>query len=1748
MTPLQLMGRVAAGAIERTLDAGSGEEGFARFLLSSLSDDEILAIVEEVSASERLSPRIEICLPRYRFGAAGLPDDLLTDKSETVLRHLACERQGRLMVLTDESQRQSVAQLARIDSDTLLADGEVGRWIAAAGGERLDTERMEHLQAAFRGVLAIGRAPLRHFAAYVEQVVRLVLDGEPVDLALGRSLMALRIPRHDHLFEDLALPRRRWQSTWRDRLRPHWRRTCYFAKRDLQQLPLPKGRLSKQLAHLEDRLPEDVRELLQAYVDAPEVVGEATLAPFHVDWSQLEPFFEEVTTPEKETIGQRTLDYYQRHDPELLTEEELAYVRNLAARRGVRPTRQPEDELFHRAHSRELQEDSRLGAMWERFIYGQRIECTDLVDGIVQSLRRLYDGGGGGQRVLVVEGIERFPAQFANLNDAACRTFETLYSGLGAALTGVVEFRSVRAFTYSDLVAGLPKAAGRRKEQPTAKKARQLSFKVWLEAVGQDGVQTSADVRLLWECPLDVVGLKLADDLEKLSSSTAGPLVKCIGGRRAISRSRSGVIDLTNTGCLEPEVVRDRGAFVPRGPRREAVTPQWKRGLEGLLQAGLVTAPASIQLREAFLQFEADYRQAISDLRQTGFSSPSVTRQAASFGELLSRITEHAKTPQAMETLLRPILEIGVASIEPAFGHETSAILCPWHPLRLGGIRARWLRLKRSLEPILAVEPVTFTDNGALFFGELRRDMEQVAEPEAVAVWDGEKPILLTLADHLNGYSLHERPVTSEGLAVATGESVKADARQISGIVESYLRLQPHERDNLSVVLYNSDAAALPQAVVESIRDMGAGDGEAMCQVMLRHTNGGRLRELYRQLVSRAPEQDAMYASESTKDFMSRLRISIMVNQGPAAPAFGGPPCDLVFCHDVIARLAHLDWRAAPMITQESDRFRPGEWSRRIPIATGEHDAVALLVRPVQQVEGWSYLHAVASLFELEKARESHRAGECLVPIRKTDIRAPATREIIDETHRLGNWVVNIDSLLDRRQLQERGITVIRHKKGEGEGRNLIISSKSSDMLLRTTLEARIRTIDPTYEKPQLSELASRLIGGANAISGDLVLRAARRGSSANELLGIVLSQWLVNAELGLDREGAWVFLDDYASWLGQDERRIADLLCLSPRLDAEGFPVLDVVVTEAKFVGAASMNAKAKESARQLSDTLLRLERALDPESAVADRRIWRARLTEMLVDGLRGASVRDGVDWATVLRDEGASRITVRGYSHVFGHAAPDALPSAVDAFVGVLGTSGRQERYAPDTLRLLLRAYHEGADPMPIRRRLWDGDEPAGQSTGSSGPVPGEAAGNVTPDVAASVEVDATEDFGVVLPPVPPAPAPVPPGRRFLSLIETYAQAQAPGTAQDGWLEDVATRCTTALMRYGMSARLVESVLTPNAALLKYRGADDLTIGKVESRLTELETTHALQVLSVRAQPGRIVISIRRPDRARLTLAQVWKDWDLLQDVGGTANSRLLIAVLEDDGQPLYLEPQPAPHTLVAGSTGSGKSVLVQNIILGIAATNTPDLAQVVLIDPKAGVDYFAFEDLPHLQGGIVADPNEALLRLEEIVQEMERRYLLFRTARTNNIHGYNVRNAASPLPAIWVVHDEFADWMQIDSYRDAVEGVVSRLGVKARAAGIYLVFAAQRPDNTVFPMQLRANLGNRLVLRVDSAGTSDLSLGQKHGAAERLLGQGHLAAIIGGGSTPQYAQVPFVDEAELAELVQAIVEDNLVRGHG
>ena len=934
------------------------------------------------------------------------------------------------------------------------------------------------------------------------------------------------------------------------------------------------------------------------------------------------------------------------------------------------------------------------------------------------------------------------------------------------------------------------------------------------------------------------------------------------------------------------------------------------------------------------------------------------------------------------------------------------------------------------------------------------------------------------------------------------------------------------------------------------------------CHIILRHRDGTKLLELYEKIIeSSDADNDSFVSSEAAKDFMARLRIGIMADQAPVPNPKDGPPSDIVFLQDVIARHAGLDWYSEDCTPVDLETFIPPRWSRRRPSATDDMKSVAYLCCPVQTREGWQFIGALTTFIKGDwDGNERNR----LLPARKLDFHDPTTTSIFQEIHNLGNWVVNYDELLDRRQLLNQRVKVIRCKQDTTQGRSVIISSTAPLGLLRSMVLGRVRDLNLGFDDGICRDIAEKFISDANEISGDIVLRAAKRGRNASELMGVVLSRHIVRHELGTGRRFGWYFLDDYAEWLGQREEQIADVLALSPEQTPDGNLQLAVIISESKCISVESLATKRKESQKQLRDTVRRINDAIFGDPKRLDRDLWLSRFSDLILGGIQFPATApiNLAAWRKAVR-EGGCAIHLRGYSHIFVSGPSDS--GECSDFVAVAESEQSfQEVFSRPKLREVVLSYWKGVDPMGIRKSIagediWGeqsyrrpsdrvqitlrrsaDDEPSegdggASARGPTAPPPAPVAPASRVPAAPATEIQPADKVSV---------GPLAPTWAYAGITEVFDQYEGgtrDGTDDTDWLRQAEGLCKGALQQFQLQSRLVASALTPNAALLKFQGSANLTVEQVMRRRSEFLTTHRLNVISVRAEPGVVAIAIARPRRRVLQLPEVWKNWNPDCSEG---NHDLLIAVKEEDSQHLFLSPKlNAPHTLIAGSTGSGKSVLMQNLILGIACTNTPQQAKIILIDPKLGVDYFAFEGLPHLQGSIIDNQGDADSKLSELVAEMDRRYRVLRENRVSNVFDLNKKpDATERLPLLWAIHDEFAEWMMTPEYAESISNVVGRLGVKARAAGISLVFAAQRPDVNVMPMQLRANLGNRLVLRVDSEGTSEIALGEK--GAERLLGKGHLAAKLEGTPEITFAQVPFVDSELIARVVAQVKRVNTV----
>ena len=1766
LTRETLLGRVAALYLSRRLAEEPAQGGgTARFIIDLLTPAQTAAIARAILDDPTLSAQFEIHLPERFVAGFGLPQDVLTPERATFYRNAPSDRPALLLANTGDDEEQSLRDVTSVSATDLQSLPELWVQVASQALPLADDHRKWWIRA-LAALQDLRFVSLDRYADYVLRTHEEVGEsGHPIIHALGAALPALRLPRDLCYFEALPAPFRTHTSRWKPLFSAiYTKRACYLSKQTPSGTVLGEDDLRGAYARVRESIAEVARPAVEAFVESPAGWTAESARLAEQEWENVLPLFDGMKR-EKFNLGQATLEFFDEGDPDILSDADREYLKSLIKRKSS-GAGLPEDQAFYDAHRDEMRENRKLKAAWDRFILGTPRESHDFLAGLLVALEGFPWETPARRRTLTVRCDRRFKRDLRDLNVDAGMFFALRYRGLPQLFGRAVQWDLGDLLNYADVVRGW-RDRGEPLNRSEAKAALQLKFSVELEIETTAGAtEPPYQSQFIWRFDPLAVSCEFAADWERLIEH---PLVYCRVGREPLSgKGRSQSLDLFNVRTLRAAYGQERGSFVAAYKPLLDLEKDWRSRLAQARGLGLLTAEGEQQIGDAFDRFAAAYRQAVTDFWTDGVSASSLGSQLREYGALLDVLCRAAVGDRSRELLLRPILSIGTVETE---GGAPATIVAPWHPQRMDAMRQKARRVAKLVRQLVDGQEARFADP-RLFFREAVADLAHPVAPEVVLGWRGEKAELLATTEVAGDYSLCELPVAGPGDS-ETNENPADAAARVAELVDRYLALHPHEQANLSVVLYNCDSSGLPTAVVGRLAALGDADEGTRCQVILRHRDAKRLRRLYEEIVDASNgDGDALVASETTRDFMARLRIGIMADQAPAPDPRDGCPEDIVFSQDVIARHASLGWYSVDATPLDEDALGPAHWSRRRPAAVGDMRSVVFLCCPAQPASGWAYLTAV-STFLLGDWDGNER--QRVLPARQLDFRDPVTAKIVEETHNLGSWVANYDELLDRRQLLEQNVRVIRYKQSPSPGRNLIVSSRAPLGLLRSMLIARLRALNLGMAEAEFRPLADRFIDAANSLSGDIVLRAAKRGRSASELIGLVLSRMLVGAELaspgGLF---AWFFLDDYADWLGAREEQIADLLVLAPAVRADGSPLLRVVVVESKYVDAASLSAKRKESERQLRSTLRRLAGALQGEVPTLDREVWLARLSDLLVEGTR-LPAAGGPDLASFRRAvrNGTCPIELRGYSHVF-LSTPVELgdPSACihveepgeDRYVAF------QEVFSRERVRDLVLCFATDVDPTPVRRAdgsagwadpaarrpaMWESPTAPGGGNSAAPTVPADehhasdpgeqpasvvsAAGSMP---ASGDDPDAQGTTGAALSAGPDEGSAVP-DLGFLNRDEPEPAAD-PKAAE--WLRSVEVAARGALQQFQLQAKLLSATLTPNVALLKFQGSSNLTVDQVLRRRSEFLTTHGLQLIGVQPEPGAVCLSIARPERQVVTLRSTWRRWSP-PEPGSGGNQRLFVGIREDDGSPLVLAPgdEHAPHTLIAGSTGSGKSVLMQNLIVSIAATNTPDEARIILIDPKQGVDYFAFEDLPHLSGGIIDRQEAALERIHWLVEEMDARYTRLREARAANLRAYNARVAAKDrMPVIWLIHDEFAEWMLAEDYKGEVAAAVGRLGVKARAAGIHLIFAAQRPEAAVMPMQLRANLGNRLVLRVDSEGTSEIALGEK--GADRLLGRGHLMAKLEGSPGIVYAQVPFASPEELEAVVSGIRSAHDERG--
>lgn len=347
---------------------------------------------------------------------------------------------------------------------------------------------------------------------------------------------------------------------------------------------------------------------------------------------------------------------------------------------------------------------------------------------------------------------------------------------------------------------------------------------------------------------------------------------------------------------------------------------------------------------------------------------------------------------------------------------------------------------------------------------------------------------------------------------------------------------------------------------------------------------------------------------------------------------------------------------------------------------------------------------------------------------------------------------------------------------------------------------------------------------------------------------------------------------------------------------------------------------------------------------------------------------------------------------------------------------------------------------------------------------------------------------------------------------------------------------------LRRFKIGGDVISTYTGPVVTTFEFRPSADVKVSRIMSLQDDLAM--ALRATSIRIQapiPGKDVVGIEVPNEQIQT---IYLREILESEVFKNAKSPLTIALGKDIvGNAFITDLKKLPHLLIAGTTGSGKSVGINAMLLSLLYRNSPKNLRLMMIDPKM-LEFSIYNDIPHLLTPVITDPKKAIIALSNMVAEMERRYKLMAEARTKNIENYNDKMSElgkEGLPFIVVIIDELADLM-MTAGKD-VEFYIGRLAQMARASGIHLIVATQRPSVDVVTGLIKANLPSRLAYKVGQRIDSKVILDTQ--GAESLLGRGDSLFTPPGTSNLVRLHAPFASEMEIEKIVEFLKAQQSVK---
>ncbi|MCB1064453.1 MAG: DNA translocase FtsK [Verrucomicrobiae bacterium] len=1024
------------------------------------------------------------------------------------------------------------------------------------------------------------------------------------------------------------------------------------------------------------------------------------------------------------------------------------------------------------------------------------------------------------------------------------------------------------------------------------------------------------------------------------------------------------------------------------------------------------------------------------------------------------------------------------------------------HPFRLRWLGAYLARSENLAIKALAGELPLNRQNSS-FYLEWIATLSPHQQPAVTCNSAGN----LLLASGELGWGEEFAPLESAAAVVQESSVDPSAIAEISAQVTSYLEAHPYKKDGLSLLVVLTTGAKFPSELVKSIR---SGDWRTT-SVNVHILAPRQTWESVSNHFEAMPGENRM---SSNRSLFPPIQISFHDLQSVENihEILDGLSCDVAVIPKFLRDEVEIQENTEAPI-QKDGRFE-ALVDRATHVYGGSHGgAISVSMRPkgsATAIDAWSTL--AVRQHRTRPVAPSQPENTDFAEIR---INFAQTARLFEEVHKVAHWVVTLERYIAREQIEtlepRPDILTVRNNVGISGLYTLIVSSHSGRKFIVDRLTRKLRRITKDNREENTSAaLAESIYDETRLIAPRLALQAMGISRVTEEIVGLKIARCLAERHRPSrpnDGVVAWISLDEHPEWFRGANATRADLCRITLTNTVNGL-MADFLVVEGKLRQSYDSHGEEQVAATLalIGDMLPRAEEGYDP----IDADLWRDRLASAIDDvapeakEFFGPSAEDSharrLDLPLGIREsfrEGRFEVgALEGLFSICLYESEGTLEivELADKRISVARS------YRNEVLGLVEGAVPLDADPEnpePLSDYALDQSIPAAKA---QKPQDDEAESTPlltvnetpkppipTPDVETSGAESSTDvcEKEKGSSPTRGKLSKAELERRYQVILDTYGQfdvpVHKPAKDEDRFIEGPASVLFRLRPGMGVDPKNI------------YAKADSLKLG------LELDAQQAIR-FSIHLGNVNVDVPKSEKDRYFVKAPAMWQRWTRPDDA-------LEVPIGEDhlgDLVSINFSSANSPHMLIGGTTGSGKSEALNTILEGLTKHYSEKELQLQLIDPKS-TELLRFEDVPHLIGKIGYEAEEAINLLKNAVDEMQARYACFREARTNSLPKFNkLSKPEDQLPWWVIVLDEYADLTSDAGDKKEIEALLKRLAQKARASGIHVIIATQKPSSEVISTSLRSNLPAQLALRVKSATESRVIMDES--GAETLNGKG------------------------------------------